>query len=89
MLWLRFVVLGLVGLVEGMTERDIRRFSGGRERGQVYHLAKRGIAPALTLPWVIYLAWPTTIHPNLVILPFAFVFALALYVAASSFKKYW
>lgn len=83
-----FVLLGLVALVEGLVERDLRRFGGGRERGQVYHLAKRGIAPALTLPWVIYLAWPTTVHPNWVILPFAFLFAAALYVTTSSFKKY-
>jgi integrating conjugative element membrane protein (TIGR03747 family) len=83
-----FFVLGLPALVEGLVERDLRRFGGGRERGQVYHLAKRGIAPALTLPWVIYLAWPVSVHPNWVILPFAGLFALALYVTTSSFKKY-
>jgi len=83
-----FALLGLVALVEGLVERDLRRFGGGRERGQVYHLAKRGIVPALSFPWVIYLVWPTTVHPNWVILPFAGFFALTLYVSASSFKKY-
>jgi integrating conjugative element membrane protein (TIGR03747 family) len=83
-----FGLLGLVGLVDGMVQRDLRRWGGGREHGQIYHLAKRGIGPSLALPWIIYLAWPTTVHPNAVIVPFAVLFAFILMVSAATFKKY-
>lgn len=83
-----FLLAGLVAVVDGLGQRDLRRFGGGRERGQVYHLARGMVFPAFTLPWILYLSWPTTVHPNHFILPFALVFGFALWIAASSFKKY-
>jgi hypothetical protein len=34
-----FLLAGLVAVVDGLGQRDLRRFGGGREKGQVYHLA--------------------------------------------------
>jgi len=42
----------------------------------------------LVLSRVIYLALPTSLHPSLVVLPFATLFALSAAVTASRFKKY-
>src|SRR5919109_731015 len=36
-----FLLAGLVGLTDGLIERDRRRFGGARETGFVYHHAKR------------------------------------------------
>lgn len=83
-----FVLFGLVALVDGLVQRDLRRWSGGRESSFIYHHAKKVIFPMLILAWVVYLGMPTTIHPNYVILPFAVLFALAMAIAAGSFKKY-
>jgi integrating conjugative element membrane protein (TIGR03747 family) len=83
-----FVLAGLVGAIDGMVLRDLNKWSGGRELGQRYHLAKSMVAPNLTLPWIIYLAWPTTVHPYLVILPFAAIFGLTVAITTSTFKKY-
>jgi len=83
-----FLLAGLVAVVDGLGQRDLRRFGGGREKGQVYHLARGMVFPAFTLPWILYLSWPTTVHPNHFILPFALVFGFALWISASSFKKY-
>lgn len=83
-----FVLFGLVALVDGLVERDLRRWSGGRESAFIYHHAKKVIFPALLLSWVLYLGLPTTVHPNYVILPCAGLFALAVAVTARSFKKY-
>ncbi len=46
------------------------------------------ILPAFVVAWVLYLALPFSLHPSVVILPFAALFALALAVTASTFKKY-
>lgn len=83
-----FLIVGLVSMTDGLVERELRRWGGGREAGDVFATAKRAIAPAIGLPVLIYLSLPISIHPSLVILPFAGVFAFSLWIAAASFKKY-
>ncbi len=83
-----FILLALLGLIDGLVQRDIRRWSGGRESSFVYHWAKKILYPSLILPWIIYLAMPVSVHPNLVVLPFAVLFAISVTVMASTFKKY-
>ncbi|MGH2708996.1 MAG: TIGR03747 family integrating conjugative element membrane protein [Actinomycetota bacterium] len=83
-----FVLAGLVGVTDGLIERDRRRFGGARETGFVYHHAKRLVAPSVGAAWVLYLAWPASIHPNRIILPAAGLFGLALAVSAATFKKH-
>jgi integrating conjugative element membrane protein (TIGR03747 family) len=83
-----FVLFGLVGLIDGLVERDLRRFSAGRESAYVFHIAKRAMAPMIILAWAFYLSMPFSIHPALVIMPFAVIFAVSVGIAASSFKKY-
>jgi integrating conjugative element membrane protein (TIGR03747 family) len=83
-----FVLFTLVALVDGFVQRDLRRWGGGRESSFVYHWAKRSALPLLVLSWVVYLALPFSLHPSLVILPFAALFALSVAVTASRFKKY-
>lgn len=52
-LWLSAILpaaLGYsVGLVDGLVERSIRRYSGGRESATLYHRAKYAIASAIGL----------------------------------------
>lgn len=83
-----YLLLGLVALVDGLAERDLRRWGGGRESSFVYHWALRLVAPALVAPWILYLSIPVSIHPNWVVLPFAVLFALLVAVVSSTFKKY-
>ena len=83
-----FLLFTLVAIVDGLVKRDLRRWGGGRESSFVYHWAKRSALPLLVLTWVIYLALPFSLHPSLIVLPFATLFALSVAVTASSFKKY-
>ena len=83
-----FVLFGVVGLAGGLTLRDIRRWSAGREFGGVYHAAKRGAPRVLAGAAFIYLAIPFAVHPSAVIVPGAALFGAAVLVVAASFKKY-
>jgi len=83
-----FALFALVALVDGLVERDLRRFSAGRESAYIFHLAKAAATPMLILTWALYLSMPFSIHPAIVILPFAALFAFFIRVTASSFKKY-
>ena len=83
-----FILFGIVGLSDGLMQRDLRRWCGGNESGYIYHWAKRFALPVLVITWVIYLAIPSSIHPNFIITPFAVMFGLVLMVMSSKFKKY-
>jgi integrating conjugative element membrane protein (TIGR03747 family) len=83
-----FLLFSLVALVDGLVQRDVRRWGGGRESSFVYHYAKKAALPLVALSWVIYLALPFNLHPTFVVLPFATLFALTVAVTASTFKKY-
>lgn len=83
-----FALFGLVGMADGLMQRDLRRWGGGNESAYVYHWAKRFALPVLIFAWVVYLSIPNSIHPNFIITPFAVLFGLVLLVMTSKFKKY-
>jgi integrating conjugative element membrane protein (TIGR03747 family) len=83
-----FLLFSLVALVDGLVQRDLRRWGGGRESSFVYHYAKKATFPLIILTWVTYLALPFSVQPTFVVLPFAMMFALTVSVTASTFKKY-
>ncbi|WP_111414517.1 TIGR03747 family integrating conjugative element membrane protein [Billgrantia lactosivorans] len=83
-----FALAGLVGVVDGLVRRDLRRFGAGRESAFIYHHAKRMVGPVFVVGWIIYLSVPFAIHPNVFLLPCAALFGLLVSVATGSFKKY-
>ncbi|MGH8302987.1 MAG: TIGR03747 family integrating conjugative element membrane protein, partial [Steroidobacteraceae bacterium] len=83
-----FVLAALVGLVDGLVRRDLRRFGAGHESGFLYHRARAAILPIAILPWIVYLALPVSVPPLAILLPTAMLLALAVNITAASFKKY-
>ena len=83
-----FLLFSLVALVDGLVQRDLRRWGGGRESSFVYHYAKKAALPLVVITWVVYLALPFSLHPSIIVLPFASLFAMSVAVTASTFKKY-
>ena len=83
-----FLLFSLIGLVDGLVQRDLRRWGGGRESSYLYHYAKNSVWMFMLSAWVSYLALPFSLHPVFIILPFAILFAISISVTASTFKKY-
>ena len=83
-----FVLFGVVGFADGLMRRDLRRWGGGRESSFLYHHSKKLLAPSIITAWMLYLAMPFSVHPNLVLLPFAGLFATGVAVTMATFKKY-
>lgn len=83
-----FFIFAVVAAVEGLVQRDIRKWSVGREHAGLYHHAKRWIPICFIAPWVVYLAFPVSVHPNAVILPFALLFGVGIFMVTYLFKKY-
>lgn len=83
-----FALAALVGLVDGLVRRDLRRFSAGRESGFIYHRARQLILPLIVAPWIIYLTLPISISPHWIHLPSAVLLFAVVDLTAGSFKKY-
>ncbi len=83
-----FILAVLVGIVDGLVRRDIRRFGCGYESGFIYHHAKRSVMPVFFLAWVIYLSLPFSVNPCFVLLPAALFCGLTVSIMFGLFKKY-
>lgn len=83
-----FILAVLVGIVDGLVRRDIRRFGCGYESGFIYHHAKRSVIPVFFLAWVIYLSLPFSVNPCFVLLPAALFCGLTVSIMFGLFKKY-
>lgn len=84
-----FAIAVLLGLIDGLGRRDIRKWSGGRESSFVYHHAKRLLWPAFTGGFTLYLTWPTGgFNPAWMVLPFCAALAWTMSLMAATFKKY-
>ena len=83
-----FALFGVVGIVEGLVRRDLRRWRGGRESAFIYHWYKRFGLPIVGVGCTLYLALPFSVTPEQVITPLATTLALAVSNSAASFKKY-
>ena len=83
-----FLVAALVGGVDGLVERDLRRWGGGRESSNVFNLARRSVVPSFVAACVVYISLPFSINPVVVILPFAFLLGIAVRIGFERLKKY-
>jgi integrating conjugative element membrane protein (TIGR03747 family) len=84
-----FFLAVMVGFVDGLVKRDLRKWCGGRESSFVYHHSKNYTAWFLTGGFAIYLAWPLRgFNPTYMVLVFTVLVAASLSVTVSSFKKY-
>lgn len=83
-----FVLFSVVGLIDGLVRRDLRRWGGGRESSYLYHYAKKSVWRFVLIAAITYLALPISLHPAFILLPFATLFALSISITASTFKKY-
>lgn len=84
-----FALACLMGLIDGLVRRDLRRWTGGRESSFLYHHAKRYTHWALTGGFGLYLSWPFGgFNPAYMVLVFTFLAAFALSTTVSAFKKY-
>ncbi|HAT6801817.1 TPA: TIGR03747 family integrating conjugative element membrane protein [Citrobacter freundii] len=83
-----FILAALVGIVDGLVRRDIRRFGCGYESGFIYHHAKRTVIPVFFSAWIIYLSLPFSVNPCLVLLPAALLLSCVITVSVGTFKKY-
>lgn len=83
-----FAVASLMGLIDGLVRRDLRRFGGGGESSFMYHHLKKALRPTLWGPITLYLASPWSLQPTVVFVPAALLLGYFVQRTVSRFKKY-
>ncbi|MCF6256150.1 MAG: TIGR03747 family integrating conjugative element membrane protein [Gammaproteobacteria bacterium] len=83
-----FIMVGFAALIDGLVERELRRFGGGNESSFVYHNVKSWMRPTVIGSLFIYLSMPVSVHPNLIFVPAIIMYGGAIYLTSATFKKY-
>ncbi|MFW7564464.1 DUF4400 domain-containing protein [Klebsiella pneumoniae] len=78
----------VIGLTEGLVQRDLRRFGSGLESVFFHRYVIRSGSSVATTLWVVYLAQPLFLPTMLVLLPAALWFGITVWMAAGSFKRW-
>ncbi|HAT1727748.1 TPA: TIGR03747 family integrating conjugative element membrane protein [Legionella pneumophila] len=83
-----FLLMVVVGLVDGLNQRAIRTASLGRESSYVFHQLNRHAKRVLLLLLSLWLALPISITPAFVFVPASLLLGIMVSITASRFKKY-
>ncbi|HGS8256800.1 TPA: DUF4400 domain-containing protein [Legionella pneumophila] len=83
-----FALLGVVGLVDGLSLREIRRAELGRESSYLFHMLNKWIARIIGLGLCVWVCMPTALNPQWFFVPLGLLFSMMLSLSASKFKKY-
>jgi integrating conjugative element membrane protein (TIGR03747 family) len=83
-----FLLCVCLGCVDGLVQRDIRKFQAARESTYFFHRIKKMWKTCFFAPLLLYLVWPYAIHFIWCIAPMAVFLATTMQVSLRSFKKY-
>ncbi|WP_448945209.1 DUF4400 domain-containing protein, partial [Klebsiella michiganensis] len=78
----------VIGLTEGLVQRDLRRFGSGLESVFFHRYVIRSGSSVTSTLWVFYLAQPLFLPAMLVLLPTALWSGITVWMAAGSFKRW-
>lgn len=83
-----FALLGMVGLIDGLSHREIRRAELGRESSYLFHMLNKWIAKIIGLGLCLWVCLPMVASPQLFFVPLGCLFAVMFSLSAAKFKKY-
>ncbi|KLR43220.1 DUF4400 domain-containing protein [Enterobacter ludwigii] len=78
----------VIGLAEGLVQRDLRRFGSGLESVFLHRYVIRSGSSVATTLWVGYLVQPLFLPSMLILLPAVLWFGITVWMAAGSFKRW-
>ncbi|MCQ0031492.1 DUF4400 domain-containing protein [Burkholderia glumae] len=78
----------VLGTIDGLSARAVRRAGAGRESSLLYHRAKRMHLYGLVALTAAFVVAPVSIDPALIFLPYAILAALLSHIQWRFYKKY-
>ncbi len=86
--WPLILLAYMLGLVDGLAQRSIRRACAGRESSSLYHLSKHLQFASIAFVGAIYVLQPYAIRPEWFFVPLAFFLATLARLQWMYLKKY-
>lgn len=83
-----FITLLYVFIVDGLGQRDIRKFQGSRESTFFFHWIKPMTGKIFFILFFIYMSIPFSLSPNLILLPMIILLSVMTMFAIKGYKKY-
>lgn len=83
-----FALAIIIGLIDGLVRRDLRRFGAGHESGFVYHHARRMIESSLAAAGLVWLVLPFVLVPEYILVPGVIIIGLVISTTIGTFKKH-
>ena len=83
-----FLLLGAVGLVDGLSQREIRTAELGRESSYLFHQLNKWVFHLVFMVMFVWLALPMSVEPYCILMPLSLLFAFMISLTASRFKKH-
>tara|TARA_B110000879_G_C11169370_1_gene512798 strand:- start:1496 stop:2209 length:714 start_codon:yes stop_codon:yes gene_type:complete len=83
-----FILTTLVGFVDGLSAREIRKSELGRESSYVFHRLSGWVMTFIGVSLLIWFVLPLPINPSQVFLPLCIILMFSIRMASSRFKKY-
>ena len=87
--WIPLLILSItLSLIDGLVQRDIRKFQGARESSFIFHRVKYLFSMCFYFPLFFYFVYPVDIDEQWFLLPMLIALSLLTYLSAKHFKKY-
>lgn len=83
-----FLATVFVASIDGLGQRDIRKFKGARESTLLFHKVKPLIGVVYFTSLFTYLAFPLSIQPWLIMIPMTVMASFLVMISITNFKKY-
>ncbi|EMM1630068.1 TIGR03747 family integrating conjugative element membrane protein [Klebsiella pneumoniae] len=83
-----FALAIIIGRIDGLVRRDLRRFGAGHESGFVYHHARRMIESSLAATGLVWLVLPFVLVPEYILVPGVIIIGLVISTTIGTFKKH-
>jgi len=78
----------LIALIDGLGQRDIRKYQGARESAFFFHRIKPMTGKLFFLGFLVYMSWPWVISPLSFLIPITLIFSGMVIYLVKNFKKY-
>lgn len=78
----------MVGIIDGLVRREIRRWTGGHESSWLFTFASKSFIPSIAVFFVFFVLWPTKISVIWINVTMGIVWGCTLSLALAKFKKY-
>ena len=83
-----FCLFAMVGLIDGLVQRDLRKFGGGHESSLLYHRLRSNLLLPLALTLILTLGVPFVLNPTWIVVIAAIALGTLTALTTKHFKKY-